>query len=187
MRLRLMLSSALRRVLSPVLGAQPPADLVWITPQLAQSGQFASWQAPALARLGIGAVLDLRAEAGHRLPSLSKAGLHYFHLPVPDLEAPTEEGLHDAAEWVLQELGDDRNVLVHCRLGLGRSVTVVVAVLVRMGYPLGEAVTLVRRRRPNTDLSDAQLTVLQRYADSAAPEGRRSAPARTADEPQPSP
>ena len=155
-----------RRILSPFLGRQAPADLVWITTELAQSGRFASREAPVLARLSIGAVLDLRAEEQHHAPLLAKANLHYLHLPIPDRSAPTEEELTRAADWVLQELAADRKVLVHCRLGLGRSVTVVTAVLMRMGYPLAEAMALVRRRRPNAALSDSQLAALQRYAKS---------------------
>lgn len=161
--------SPFRRLVSPLLGWRPPADLVWITPALAQSGRFASRQAVALARQGIGAVLDLRAEEGHDLAALRKARLHYLHLPVPDHGAPSQEELRRAAEWVLQELSDDRNVLVHCRLGLGRSVTVVVAVLLRMGYPLADAVELVRRRRAEVVLSEAQIAALRQYAASLAP------------------
>jgi len=159
--------NAFRRMLSPFLGPQAPADLVWITTELAQSGRFASRDASALARLAIGAVLDLRAEEQHRVSLLAKANIQYLHLPIPDRSAPTEEELTRAADWVLQELAADRKVLVHCRLGLGRSVTVVAAVLMRMGYPLGEAVALVRRRRPNAVLSDDQVAVLQRYAGSS--------------------
>ena len=153
------------RLLSTALGAGPPAGLVWITPDLAQSDRFGSRQVPALARLEIGAVLDLRAEERAQPGALARAGFHYLHLPVPDHGAPTEEELAHAADWVLQELGDDRKVLVHCRLGRGRSVTVVAAVLVRMGYPLADAMDLVRRRRPDAILSDAQVAVLYRYAD----------------------
>jgi protein-tyrosine phosphatase len=158
-----MMRAALGRLLSPILGAPPP-DLVWFTPDLAQSGQFASRDAGALARLEIGAVLDLRAEAQHEPASLGKAGLHYLHLPVPDHGAPSSDELARAADWVLQEIGDDRKVLIHCRLGLGRSVTMVVAVLLRMGYPLSDAAELVRRRRPEAVLSEPQVALLQRYA-----------------------
>ena len=160
--------AALSRLLSPVLGARPPSDLLWITPELAQSGRFVSREAPALRRLAIGAVLDLRAEERHRLAPLGKAGLHYLHLPISDRDGPTEEALARAADWVLQELGDDRKVLVHSQPGSGRSLAVVAAVLLRMGYPLSEAVTLVRQRRPEAVLSEANVAVLQRYADSLA-------------------
>lgn len=160
--------AAVSRFLSPVLGTRPPADLVWFTPELAQSGRFASREARALARLDIGAVLDLRAEERHRLAPLGKAGLHYLHLPISDRRGPTEEELARAADWVLQELGDDRKVLVHCQPGLGRALTVVAAVLLRMGYPLSEAVALVGQHRPEAVLSEAQVAVLQRYANSLA-------------------
>jgi len=160
---------ALGRLLSPILGAHAPPDLVWITPDIAQSGQFASREASALARIDIGAVLDLREEAAHEPAPLGRAGLHYLRLPVPDHGAPSHEDLARAADWVLQEIGDDRKVLVHCRLGLGRSVTLVVAVLLRMGYPLSDAVALVRKRRPDAVLSDDQVSVLRRYAQSLRP------------------
>ena len=169
-----MLLAALNRLLAPILGARPPADLVWLTPELAQSDRFASREASALARLAIGAVLELRAEERQRLAPLSKAGLHYLHLPTPEQGAPTEEELARAADWVRQELDDDRKVLVHCRLGSGRSATVVVAVLLRMGYPLSEAMALARHRHPEAVLSDAQVAVLRRYADSLPPGGARA-------------
>ncbi|OGO50941.1 MAG: hypothetical protein A2148_02265 [Chloroflexi bacterium RBG_16_68_14] len=156
------------RLLSPVLGARPPSDLVWITPELAQSARFASREATALSRLAIGAVLDLRAGERHQLAPLGKAGLHYLHLPISDHRGPAEEGLARAADWVLQELGDDRKVLVHCQAASGRSLAVVAAVLLRIGYPLPEAVALVRQRQPEAVLEVAQMAILQRYADTLA-------------------
>lgn len=158
----------IRRLLFPVLGARPPSDLVWITPELAQSQRFASREAPALSRLAVGAVLDLRAGERHRLAPLGKAGLHYLHLPISDHRGPAEEELARAADWVLQELGDDRKVLVHCQAASGRSLAVVAAVLLRIGYPLSEAVALVRERQPEAVLEEAELAVLKRYADSLA-------------------
>ncbi len=164
-----MMFAALRRFVSPLLGAQPPEDLVWITTELAQSEQFAPRQAAALRRLAIGSVLDLRTEQGQRLAPLAKAGLHYLHLPTPDRGTPTEEELARAADWVRQELGDDRKVLVHCRLDTGHTATVVAAVLLRTGYPPAEAAALIRRNDPDAILGDTQLAILQRYADSLRP------------------
>ncbi|MGB6895698.1 MAG: sulfur transferase domain-containing protein, partial [Dehalococcoidia bacterium] len=90
-----------------------PRDLVWITPFLAQSGQFKTRQAAHLAREGTGSVLDLREEEDHDRATLARAGLHYLHLPVTDGEAPSLEQLSRAAVWVLAETAQDRKVLVH--------------------------------------------------------------------------
>lgn len=160
-----MLQSLAR--LLPFGGAKP--SLVWVTPELALCGRFDSSHASSLAEDGVGAVLDLRAEEQHDAALLAKAGLHYLHLPVPDHGAPSEDELSRAADWVLQELSDDRKAVVHCRLGLGRSVTVVIAVLLRMGYPLEDAADLVRRRRPTMTLSDAQVESLRKFAATPQP------------------
>ncbi len=158
--------NALSRFLRPMLGAGLPDDVVWLTPELAQSDRFVSHEASALAGLAIGAVLDLRGKEGRRLAPLGKARLHYLHVPVADDNAPTEEELALASDWVLHELADDRKVLVHCSPARGCTLAVLAAVLLRMGYSLPDAVTLLGQYCPQAGLSDAEVAVLQRYAQS---------------------
>jgi rhodanese-related sulfurtransferase len=151
-------------VLGRVFGARPPDDLFWITAELAQSERFSSRAAAALGRYAIGAVLDLRADERHDLAPLGKAGLHYLHLAVADEGAPTLEELSRAADWARQEMGDDRKVLVHCR-STGASLTVVGALLLRMGYTMADVVPLLQERC-GSGLSEAQSAALRRYADA---------------------
>lgn len=151
-----------------------PRDLVWITPFLAQSGQFKTQQAAHLAREGTGSVLDLREEGDHDRATLARAGLHYLHLPVIDGEAPSLEQLSRAADWVLAETAQDRKVLVHCRLGVSRSACLVCAVLLRMGYPLAEAYELVKRSRPTAAFGQPQLEVLRAYQETLHTSSRAS-------------
>ena len=164
-----MVLAALGRFLSPLIGTAPPADLVWITPDLAQSGQFHSRDAAAVRRLAIGAVLDLQPNARPRLAPLSKARLHYLHLSLSGQETPRAEDVARAADWVLQELGDDRKVLVHCDVQLSSNLIVLIALLLRNGQPLDEAIALVRRHHQESALSATQEATLKRYADSLAP------------------
>jgi len=156
------------------LRRKQPADLVWITPFLAQSGQFKTRQAAHLAREGTGSVLDLREEEDHDRATLTRAGLHYLHLPVTDGEAPSLEQLSRAADWVLAETAQDRKVLVHCRLGVSRSACLVCAVLLRMGYPLAEAYELVKRSRPTAAFGQSQLEVLRAYQETLHTSSRAS-------------
>ncbi len=149
-----------------LLRGKQPADLVWITPFLAQSGQFRTRQAAHLVSQGIGSVLDLREEEGHDEATLARAGLHYLRLPVTDGDAPSLEQLTRAADWVLAETAQDRKVLVHCRLGVSRSTCLVFAVLLRMGFPLADAYELVKRSRPSAAFGDRQLEVLQAYEET---------------------
>jgi len=54
---------------------------------------------------------------------------------------------------------------VHCRVGLGRSATVAIATLLRMGYELSDAYNTVRELRAEIALSEPQLTALRRFAE----------------------
>ena len=155
----------LGRLFPSVFGAKPPDDLFWITAELVQSERFTSSAAPALGRFAIGAVLDLRADERHDLASLGKAGLHYLHLATADDGTPTFEELSRAAGWAHQELGDDRKVLVHCR-SAGGGLTVIGALLLRIGYTMADVMPLLQERSAS-GLSDAQSAALQRFADAA--------------------
>ena len=71
------------------------------------------------------------------------------------------------------ELAEDRRVFIHCQSGVGRSVCVACAVLLRMGFSLSDAYEAVHRKRPEAVISDKQVEALRRYADSL-PTGRSS-------------
>lgn len=150
--------------LPPIFGPRPPTDLVWITPELAQSEVFASSSAPALARLAIGAVLDLRPNERAELAPMGQAGLHYLHLAISDASGPTRGDMHRAAEWVLQELADDQKVLIHHQSSFRHGVTVIAAVLLRIGYPLDDAVRIVEGEAIGT-LPEDQQVKLKGFSD----------------------
>jgi protein-tyrosine phosphatase len=140
--------------------------LVWITPSLAQGPRFARDQLRGLARSGVSSVLDVRKEARDDEDLLARHGLRFRHVPMTDRAPPTQTQLKRAVEWVMGELAKDRKVYIHCQSGVGRSVCVVCAVLLRMGYSLPQAYEAVRRKRPEAVVSDEQLEALRRYADS---------------------
>jgi len=88
--------------------------------------------------------LDLRDEAGE-----AKAqGMGFGSFPVPDRQVPRSE-----AEWaevlekVTRALSEGKNVVVHCRQGIGRSGLVAACLLVRRGMSPGAAVELVSAER----------------------------------------
>jgi protein-tyrosine phosphatase len=152
------------------------AKIVWITPSLAQGPRFTASQVGALARTGVNSVLDVRREARDDEEVLARHGLGLRHVPMTDRAPPTQKQLKQAVDWVMGELAQDRKVYVHCQSGVGRSVCVACAVLLRMGFSLPEAYDAVRRKRPEAVVSDKQIESLQRYAALLS---RRSKRART--------
>lgn len=103
------------------------------------------------------AQLDLTAE----MPRRGEAAC-YRCIPMLDGAAPRPEAYAAAVEQALAWRREGHPVLVHCAYGHGRSVAVVVGVLVAEGLAndLGEAQAIVRRVRPRARMSPAQRSFL---------------------------
>jgi len=144
----------------------PPPDLDWIIDSLAVGGALRDKYIPAIHALGIGSVVDLRSESKDNAAELNRLGIHFLHLPTRDWHPPTPQDLHRGSDWVLAEMAQGRKVLVHCQHGIGRSVILAAAVLVRMGYDWQEALRAVKAKRwgasPNASQIEALATFAQR-------------------------
>jgi len=88
--------------------------------------------------------LDLREEAGE----VRAQGMSFTSFPIPDRQTPKSESkLAEVLELATRDLSDGRNVLVHCRQGIGRSGLVAACLLVKKGTSPGAAVDLVSAAR----------------------------------------
>lgn len=106
---------------------------------------------------GTSAVVTLvtREEMKHlKVPGLGAGvrsrGMEWWHLPIPDGHVPDEDF---EARWVeagaaiRNHLRSGRNVLVHCKGGLGRAGTIAARLMVELGTPPRDAIRLVRESR----------------------------------------
>ena len=152
---------------------RPSLDVVWITPELALGPRFQKSEVGALARAGIGSVIDVRSEASDDEQALAGHGIRLLHLPVDDRQAPTQAQLEEATKWALQEIAAGRRIYVHCRSGIGRSPSLTIAILLAMGYPLPDAYDAVRRRRAWATFSGSQWEALETFERSL--QARRAA------------
>ena len=100
-------------------------------------------------------VLDLAVELAEARPLRALPG--YRSLPVLDTTAPTEEQMRSALDWLGRAVGSGP-VYVHCALGHGRSVCVVIAYLLAIGevVSISEGVERLRSLRPGVRLTPAQ-------------------------------
>jgi protein-tyrosine phosphatase len=111
---------------------------------------LANWK-----RAGIDAVLSLLTPEEERDLDLREEaiearaqGLEFTSLPVPDRQVPKSESkLALALEEVNRALSAGKNVVVHCRQGIGRSGLVAACLLVKRGMSPGAAVELVTAAR----------------------------------------
>jgi atypical dual specificity phosphatase len=101
------------------------ADLAWLREQ------------------GIGAVLSM-TETPLAAAALERHDLESRHLPVDDLTAPTPEQFDRALRFIDWQRVHGKSVVVHCKMGQGRTGVVLAAYLVRMGATPAQALARVR-------------------------------------------
>src|SRR5579863_7106174 len=113
-------------------------------------GEIANWK-----RSGVHAVfslltadeerdLDLRDEASHA----RRSGLEFLSFPIPDRQVPRSESeLGKTLGKMNRMLSDGKNILLHCRQGIGRTGLVAACLLVKTGMSPGAAVDLVSAAR----------------------------------------
>lgn len=88
--------------------------------------------------------LDLRGEAGE----VRAQEADFTSFPIPDRQIPRSEAkLAEVLESVARDLSSGKNVLVHCRQGIGRSGLVAACLLVKKGMSPGAAVESVSAAR----------------------------------------
>lgn len=144
----------------------PRLDVSWIAADLAVGSRIDALNLSRLSSLGIGSIVDLRAEESDDPNLLAAQGLRFLHLPMPDEFPLTQEQLREGSRWIRAERASGRSVLVHCQHGVGRSVMLVAAVLIDEGIPATRALEQIKARRPRMALNARQLGAVYEYGGS---------------------
>ena len=106
--------------------------------------------------------LDLRQEKAE----VEKQGLEFFSFPIADRQVPRSEAkLAEFLEKLNARLAQSKNLVVHCRQGVGRSGLVAACLLLKNGISPGVAVSEISAARgvpvPETE---EQRDWIERYA-----------------------
>ena len=132
-------------------------NLSWITEELAIGGCFDCDRVEELVRdHRVGAIIDLRNEACDDEALLRRHGVHFLHLPTPDMHGSSCQMLDEGVAFAEAHIAAGRRVLTHCHFGIGRSATLVLCVLVARGLAPIEALALAKARRALVSPSPAQ-------------------------------
>lgn len=112
---------------------------------------------------GIGAVLSM-TETPLSAEALARHGLESLHVPVDDLTAPTPEQFDRALRFIDWQRVRGKPVVVHCKMGQGRTGVVLAAYLVRTGAAPAQALARVRTVCPGAVGVSEQERALDAFA-----------------------
>jgi atypical dual specificity phosphatase len=116
-----------------------------------------------LRKQGIQVLLSLTEEPLRR-DWINEAGLMVVHVPVIDMEAPTQEELDRCVSAIARAHQGQLGVGVHCGAGLGRTGAVLAAYLVTKGLSAKNAIARVRRLRPGSIETEEQAEAVAEFA-----------------------
>jgi pyruvate,water dikinase len=135
----------------------------WITDQLAVGHAPMSYEAfDALKKMGINAIVNLCAEYRELYQIEKNNGFDVFYLPVPDDQAPEMNELENALAWLDESIYLGKKVLIHCRLGVGRTGTFLRSYFIRRGFD-PETIENRLKRIHSHPTSTSQWRLLKNY------------------------
>lgn len=92
--------------------------------------------------------------------------------PVPDFTPPELEQIQRMIEFIDQQTGERKPVVVSCYAGIGRTGTVLACYLVHRGAEPAEAINRVRQLRPGSVQTPEQEARVHQYAEWAQSPGK---------------
>lgn len=111
-------------------------------------------------RVGIGMIIDLVPELPVRAPQT----VSHTHIPLLDITIPDPSSLDQIAIRIDAAV-KNQGVLVHCALGMSRSVLAICAWLIRRGHTVQESLAIIDLARPER-VTRSYITVsLELYED----------------------
>ena len=149
-------------------------DISWIEPHILAASPLPASEADirSLHVQGIRAIVTLTerpitTQRGITSELLRELEITPLHVSIDDFGAPDNQQVAEAMNFIYQMQAENKPVLVHCKVGQGRTGTLLHAYYLNKGWSLNDARERVWEKRPLCDfnnLSQEQQAFLRDYA-----------------------
>ena len=146
----------------------PVPPLQEIMPGLYLARRLQPSDVEQLEKLKIAAILDVTAEFNALQWTATSADMSYLNIPVLDHQSPKQDEVIKAINWIHGQRASNKNVVVHCALGRGRSVFLVAAYLLAQdsAKTVRDVLTEINSIRQTSGLNMSQLRALEKIYHS---------------------
>ena len=125
----------------------------WINDQIAVGGAFLNGDIAEIKRQAIEAILDVRSEYCDDEAEIKRFNVQFLHVKIDDRYTPTHQQLKEIFSFVNPILDKGKKILIHCQNGYGRSPLIAIAILVKRGMDVADAVNLIEEKHPIVSFS----------------------------------
>ncbi|MEK7431948.1 MAG: dual specificity protein phosphatase family protein [Cyanobacteriota bacterium] len=99
--------------------------------------------------------------------SYEEFGMEQIHFPIHDMGIPSPRNAFELCSKIIAEINLNKQILVHCKAGLGRTGTILACCLVNLGNNSNDAINIVRSINKAYIQSSIQEKFIEHYYDFA--------------------
>ena len=146
-------------ILHQLIMGIPSLKRCQISAHIYLGGQFNLTGLKKLKLMGITAIVSMREGSIYKEAHFE--GFKFLHLPTTDNTPPKMDDLIKGTEFIDAEINRNGKVYIHCRQGLGRGPSMVIAYLLKIGTTFEDAFALVKSVRPFINPTPQQIQRLK--------------------------